>query len=139
MLISEAVSELRKSSESIDSSQPVQIPEVMSPGEGYPQGDIVLKMIEALPSSAVQVPWEHGDRQIAPGTSRGSRHCIPSRFQGYVRFFSINDGNPLSDLVITAEVPFDLVHPEHADHVGYPPGIYRVKHQQNAQRERVLD
>lgn len=126
--------------ESIDNSQPVTVPEAMSVGDMLPQGDIGLHMIAELPSAASRIgePWK-GDFQLAPGNSKGSRHMIPQRFEGVVKIYRVSDGDPLSDLAIEADGKFDLTHPEHADHIGYPPGVYRVRHQQNAQRERVLD
>ncbi len=56
-----------------------------------------------------------------------------------IRFFCIGVGDGLADLGIEVSVSFDLTHLEHADRLGYPAGVYRVRHQQNEQRERVID
>lgn len=126
--------------ECIDNGEPVHIPAAMSVGDGLPQGDIVLVKIQAIPPAAKMEKWpESGDLQLAPGDSRGSRHCIPAKYAGAVTVYSVNDGNPLSDVILEATGKFDLTHPEHADHLGYPTGVYRVHHQQTAQRTRVLD
>lgn len=146
MNTSTAIAELRTSSdECIDNGAAIKIPEAGfrladdcrgSNGEGIPQGDIMLVAIPEIPSGAVEIEAA-GDKQLAEGNSKGSRHVIPGRFA--VNLFRVNDGDDLSDLCVVAEAPFDLEHPEHADHIGYPAGWYRVRHQQNAQRERVRD
>lgn len=135
------LNELRATSEAIDNSKPIQVPSAMAPNDMLPQGDIGLLMLESLPGGCEELsdPFENGDLQLAPGNTRGSRHMIPVKFKRSIKVYLIRDGDPLSDLCIEATEPFDLTHPEHADHLGYPPGIYRVRHQQNAQRERVLD
>lgn len=139
--IAEQAQTLRaSSSECIDNDRPVQVPAAMSPGDMLPQGDIGLLMLESLPSDWQQIEWpKEGDMQLAPGTTQGSRHTIPRRFKNAVLLYRITDGDQLSDLGLLARALFDLEHPEHADHVGYPAGVYRVRHQQNAQRERVID
>ena len=141
MAITTAIQKLEASSEeSIDNGQPHAMPGAFAPGDIYWQGDVGLLMLEELPQNAVQdeARWS-ADYQLADGNSRGSRHCIPLRFESSTAVYSAETGDVLDGPVIKAEKPFDLVHPEHADHLGYPAGIYRVRHQQNAQRERVLD
>lgn len=134
-----AVKELREASdEAIDNGQPVQIPAAIAPGDMLPQGDVGLLMLSEIPHAATRLPCPDGG-QLAPGTSKGSRHCIPQEFWKSLTFYRISDGDELSDIVIEASKPFDLVHPEHADHLGYPAGVYRVRHQQNEQRQRVID
>lgn len=141
MDITTAISTLRDfSDKAIDSGQPVEISAAFAPGDMLPQGDIGLLMLGQFPGGVVPVEVdETKPLQLAPGTSRGSRHCIPARCLGSIRLYHIDDGDDLSDLVIEALGTFDLEHPEHADHIGYPAGIYRVRHQQNAARERVID
>ena len=143
--ITQHVSKLRESSsECIDNGAPVQVPEAMAPGDMLPQGDIGLLVIAEdpsdVPSNWTPIEWPAaGDMQLAPGNTKGSRHTIPRKYARHVRLFRINDGDQLSDLGIANLAPFDMEHPEHADHLGYPSRVYRVRHQQNAQRERVID
>lgn len=141
MTIAQYIDELRQSSdECIDNSEPVRVPAAFAPGDMLPQGDIGLQMLDQLPSSWREDTWPaQGDLQLAPGQSKGSRHMIARKFATHIRIFRIDDGDALSDLGIEASEPFDLTHPEHADHLGYPAGVYRVRHQQNEQRERVID
>lgn len=138
-MITEKLIELRTASdECIDNGAAVNVPAAMSPGDMLPQGDIGLLMLDSLPSGAVEIDPPQGG-QLAPGNTKGSRHCIPERFHGSLKFYRVQDGDDLSDLAIEASEPFDLEHPEHADHIGYPAGIYRVRHQQNELRQRVID
>ena len=110
----------------------------MAPGDMLAHGDLGLLMLAELPSGAVLIEKPEGG-QLAPGNSKGSRHCIPERFLDSIEFYAINDGDRLSDLILVASEPFDLTHPEHADHLGYPAAIYRVRHQQTAARTRIID
>lgn len=103
-------------------------------GEGFAQGDVAMVLLAAVPTGAT--PTTRPDNgQVAPGTSKGSRHLIEDVD---AKFFTVNDGNPLSDLVVSCERSFVLSHPEHAN-VTFDPGTYRVVHQQNEARERVRD
>lgn len=133
-----AINTLRKHSESIDSRDAVQVPE-MSIGDALAQGDVAIELIAKIPHGAVEVPWRHGDFQLAPGNTQGSRHTIPAKYRKTTKIFRVSDGDALSDLVIHSKAPFDVEHPEHADHIGYPTGCYRVHHEQNEQLQRVLD
>ena len=108
----------------------------MEPGMAYRQGDIGVVMLKALPDGAKKIE-NPANRQVAPGTNRGSRHCVDPA--DVVSFYTIDDGDVLSDLCVTArKAGFTLRHPEHAD-VTFPRGTYRFIHQQNERRERVLD
>lgn len=142
-MIVEEIKKLRKSShECIDNSKPIHVPEAMAPGDMLPQGDIGLLLLEftEVPASWAEFEWpKEGDMQLAPGNTKGSRHTIPRKYASCVRLFRINDGDPLSDMGLLASGTFDLEHPEHADHLGYSAGVYRVRHQQNEQRMRVVD
>jgi len=138
VMMDKEIEAMQTLTEEIDLSKAVQVPP-LEMGDIFPQGDIALTMIKSLPSKKTPVSWAGGDMQLAPGTTRGSRHCIPGKFSSDVSIYRINDGDVLSDLVLEARAPFDLTHPEHADHLGYLAGFYRVVHQQNEQRQRILD
>lgn len=131
---------LEASAESIDNGSPHQMPAAFAPGDIYWQGDIGLLMLSELPSNAVKraKPWG-GDLQLAEGNTRGSRHCIPHRFENVTHVYEAPTDSILDGSVLDVRKPIDLVHPEHGDHIGYPAGVYRVRYQQNALRERVID
>ena len=134
--ISEIGNQLRQAAaERIDCGAPQVVP-TMSPGQGFAQGDVGIIMLDALPQSARKIGAPQG-RQIAPGNTKGSRHIVDAANE--VKFFRVDDGDMLSDLALDATASgFTLRHPEHAD-VTFPSGIYRIVHQQNEKRERVLD
>lgn len=119
--------------ERIDCGEPVEVPE-MVPGYMWAQGDVGILRIEKLPSSACVIPAPPGG-QIAPGNTQGSRHCVDS---DVATIYRVSDGDPLSDLCVVATEAWWLRHPEHAD-CKFQAGTYRILHQQNEQRQRVLD
>jgi len=140
-VIESEVTKLQQSAgECIDNSLPITVPKAISVGDMIAQGDIGLLVIKELPENADPVEWLDGkDFQLAPGSNKGSRHCIPSKYRDVVKVYSVPNNDPLSNLIVEATGQFDLVHPEHADHLGYPAQLYRVRHQQNEQFERVRD
>ena len=134
--VSEIGNKLRSSAdERIDCGAPQTVP-TMSPGQGFAQGDVGIIMLSAVPNCAEAISPPEG-RQVAPGNTKGSRHIVADTDK--VKFFRVEDGDVLSDLALDAhDSGFTLLHPEHAD-VTFPKGIYRIVHQQNEQRQRVLD
>lgn len=120
--------------ERIDCNQPVTVPE-MQPEQCWAQGDIGVVRLDRLPDDAKKIHRPAGG-QVAPGTTQGSRHCIPE--DAPVTYYQVSDGDPLSDLCLVADGPWTLTHPEHA-HCTFEAGTYRLIHQQNEQRQRVID
>ncbi len=78
-----------------------------------------------------------GDRQLARGTTKGSRHVV----HGDVEVFEPATDDPLTGPVVRAAQRFELRHPEHAD-FSLPGGTYQVTYQRDwaaEQRRPVLD
>lgn len=140
-MITSHIEELRRSShERIDCSQPHTMPE-FEVGDIYWQGDIGLLRIDHLPENAKlrEGAW-NGDLQLAEGNTRGSRHCIPHEYESTTEVYDAPTSDILDGPVLRFGVPTPMTHPEHADHIGYQAGsFFRVRHQQNAARERVID
>lgn len=90
------------------------------------QGDIALVRISK--DSSVGNPIT--ERQLAPGTTQGSRHIV----EGKVKLFAPATGDPLSGPVIDAPGRFTVTHPEHAD-ISLPAGRYGVFYQRDLQKE----
>lgn len=137
--IREFGNELRTAAEAaerIDSSQPVTLDE-LAPGRAFAQGDVAILALAKRPTGWREIEMPPNG-QIAPGNTKGARHCLATESQAVVKIYRIDDGDRLSDLGIVAKAPWTLEHPEHA-WVTFPAGVYRVLHQQNEQRERVLD
>ena len=135
--INTAGNALRQSAaEKIDNGAPVIVPELQV-GYMWAQGDVGVLRIDSLPREAHKEPMPPTG-QIAPGNTKGSRHCIAQEHQGHVEFYRVNDRDALSDVCLKALKPWRLEHPEHAD-CTFEAGTYRILHQQNEQMERVRD
>jgi len=89
------------------------------------QGDIYLWKLAGLPEDAIEVePY----RQLAPGATRGSRHCLDA-LTG-VRMFHRRTPGPLDGPILWLSVPRTLTHPTHGDIVGLPAGaILKITYQ----------
>lgn len=128
--VKQAGDRLRRAAKKADGA-PVRAPQ-MEPGQMFCQGDIGILRIAELPKGARKIDRPK-DGQVAPGTSRGSRHCVVGEGAFY-RF----PGDALSDLCFESATEWTMTHPEHA-HVTCEPGLYQMVHQQNEQRQRVVD
>ena len=92
------------------------------------QGDICVQRISAHTKAK---PTD--DRQLAPGTTKGSRHIVV----GDVTIYPPIGNDPLTGPTIHAPERFTVTHPEHAD-VSLPSGDYAVTYQRDyAQEERA--
>jgi len=137
MTIQTANETLRASAlESIDNGAHVDVP-AMQPGMCWAQGDVGVLCLAELPRGAGPMDWPAGGK-VAPGTTKGSRHIVPDEFRAVVSFHRVSDGDPLSDIAVVADSPWTLTHPEHGD-CTFQAGTYRLVHQQNELRERVMD
>ncbi|MFN3962515.1 MAG: hypothetical protein ACK4NQ_06020 [Fimbriimonadaceae bacterium] len=97
-------------------------------GEFARQGDIYIVAIDAVPAGCK--PSEN--RQLAPGTTQGSRHIAEGAVEIYHRtdhgrivMAKNRKGGHAIGPVIVAKDFFTVTHPEHA-HVSLPPGVYQV-------------
>ena len=98
--------------------------ETCSPGDMWAQGDVGILCIESVPAGATLI--EKPSRQLAPGTTQGSRHCIAD--MATVRLYRVADANPLDGPVIDAPHGVTVEHPEHGD-ISLPSGVYAVIYQ----------
>jgi hypothetical protein len=90
-----------------------------------PQGDINILRLAAVPEGMVQVEKQ---AQLAPGTSRGSRHCIKAEDLKHCTFYAFLDANPLEGPVIVMDDTTTIEHPEHRDYV-FPAGVVAIGYQ----------
>lgn len=109
------------------------------------QGDINitrLQSLEDLPKYKEVKPFS----QLAPGTSKGSRHCIDldtcfnSNGELTAKFYNLITPNPIQGPVFENTQETLITHPEHGDQV-LPPGLYFVSYQtQHAEElKRIQD
>lgn len=106
-------------------------------GQYLPQGDINILRLSSVPKEMVQIEPQ---AQLAPGTSRGSRHCIREEDLKHCTFYAFLDANPLEGPVIVFDDPVTIEHPEHRNYV-WPAGIVAIGYQRRLANEikRVQD
>jgi hypothetical protein len=99
----------------------------VDPEIGIPvaQGDINLWLLPELPANVIEAA---PDRQLAPGTTRGSRHCIKQFDMQHVKFYRLPKPNPLQGGIMVFEQETTIEHPEHGDQI-WPTGIVAVTYQ----------
>lgn len=97
-------------------------------GEWSRQGDIYLVKIKEVPAGCKPSPT----RQLAPGTTQGSRHIAEGDCdvlvhpqQGRINWTPCSKGGNATGPVIVARGFFTNTHPEHA-HISLPAGVYQV-------------
>lgn len=102
----------------------------MKPGEYARQGDVYVTRLNELPE--LGKPYE--GRQLAPGTSKGSRHVVALSVDADL--FDVVQPGPLDGPIIDAKSRLLIEHPEHG-HLDLPPGVYAVTYQRDYARERA--
>lgn len=101
--------------QSADDSTKYITPEI---GKYAAQGDVNFIFLPKVPKGAVKA---EPISQLAPGNTRGSRHCIRLTDMKHVQFFKLRHPNPLQGLILVFNKETTIEHPEHGDHV-YPAG-----------------
>jgi hypothetical protein len=101
----------------------------MSQGDAYAQGDVLIVYVaDELPSN-----WKEDIRQLkqlAPGTSQGSRHIA----EGPVTIYENRTRDELIGPRLFATGEWTLTHPEHGDRT-FGPGAYEVRYQRRISEE----
>lgn len=99
----------------------------VNPTIGIPvaQGDINLWLLPNLPDNAIEAD---PNCQLAPGTTRGSRHCIAQSDMPHVKFYRLTDPNPLQGGIMVFDREVTIEHPEHGNQI-WPAGIIAVTYQ----------
>lgn len=137
MTAEKAIGEIQESAEKIKSDAPQRFSEAASVGDTHRQGDIYITMLEGVPKGAKSIP---NRRQLAEGSTQGSRHCIDS-FDG-VTMFEKKDKTQFDGPILMLEQERTIEHPEHGN-VTLPPGCYGVTYQRDLDAEererRVAD
>lgn len=131
------------------SSQEVRIVKKILPGQAIRQGDIY--MICVNPKGETVIPatkftnellidtrnykTKTKNRQLAPGTSKGSRHIITSVAEIFE--YTNTRWDILGGPLVVSDVEIVLAHPEHA-HYRLPAGTYAVRFQRNYAKDQIL-
>lgn len=132
----ETLKKIQASVESIKSDETQRFPEAASNGDCFRQGDIYLEFRDSLPDDLSKS--KHVELQLAPGTTKGSRHCLDSA--DGVTMYAVKNGDALQGPVIQTTKERTVTHPEHGN-VILPPGIYNITYQRAYAEElrRVAD
>lgn len=94
-------------------------------GQYIPQGDINIFRLPEVPESAIPAELS---AQLAPGTTRGSRHCIKSEDLSKCEFFRLSNPNALQGPIIIFREPVTIEHPEHGDQL-WPAAVVAITYQ----------
>lgn len=131
----ETLNEIRRSVESIKSGHTQRFSVAASDGDCFRQGDIYVTFRESIPDGC-----ERSDAvsQLAPGTTKGSRHILDS-LDG-IDLYAKKNPNALDGPVLKTSKERTITHPEHGD-VVIPPGVYEITYQRAMAKElkRVAD
>lgn len=127
--------EIKKDAET-NSPEDVRIIDKIEIDQYIRQGDLYLVAIKKPKGEFLSVTTkEITDHQLAPGTTKGSRHILGTDFVGKV----VDNPNKQSELdgpIVHALKPFTLTHPKHA-HFKMPTGSYRVVYQRDFLQEEI--
>lgn len=106
---------------------------VIEPVVGVPvaQGDINLWLLPKLPEEVIEAS---PDPQLAPGTTRGSRHCVRQADMDHVKFYRLINPNPLQGPILVFENETTIEHPEHGDQL-WPAGVIAITYQRRHAEE----
>src|SRR6185295_16972374 len=102
--IARQISAIRKSAERMDAAAPARIG-AASAGDVVRQGDLYLVCLSGVPAGS-----SIADRQLAPGTTQGSRHIAVGDCE-ILRCAGSQIAVEVNRLVQVAEVPEQLVGP----------------------------
>lgn len=140
-MVQETIARLTADAEQIRNTDPVDL-STMEQGDEHRQGDLrIVRLsdgftkLQAAELARIAKP----DRQLAPGTTQGSRHELAS-LDG-ITMFRMKHGTALDGPLLHAEQPFSILHPEHGDCVNLPAGDYAFPGQRAYAEElrRVAD
>lgn len=102
------------------------------------QGDVGVWRIEKLPKYAEEI--KNPNAQLAPGTSKGSRHIVKSSDMNHITFYRNKDRTVLEGDILDCKKAVEITHPEHGN-VTVPEGIYTIVYQRAYAEEfrRIAD
>lgn len=131
--VTQVFEKIKETAESIKSDEPQRFSEAANHLDFRRQGDIYIYFIDNIPKQFTKCEFE---AQLAPGTTKGSRHILSDE----VAMFKNPNADVLTGPAFTNKSEVTIEHPEHGD-VILPPGNYMVTYQRAFAEElrRVLD
>ena len=124
MTANKAFNAIQKRAEEIKNDDPQRMSEAAQPGDYWPQGDVNIWPLSAVPDGCVVE--EKPSAQLAPGTTQGSRHIIDS-LEG-VTVYRLSNPTELDGPILDLATERTITHPEHGNLI-LPPGVYGVTYQ----------
>lgn len=97
-------------------------------GQHVRQGDLYVIRIKDCPTKG-----EISDRQLAPGSTQGSRHVA----EGDVTIYRVESRDVAIGPIVFASAQWRLAHPEHA-HMVLPAGTYQIRYQVDEHAQQVV-
>ena len=116
--------------EKIKSDERQQFPAAASVGDFVRQGDVYITLLGGIPKGSTVE--KQPSRQLAPGNTQGSRHCLSS-LSG-VEVYRLKDATPYDGPVLDVSKPVTITHPEHGDW-SLPCGVYGISYQRTEDSE----
>lgn len=92
------------------------------------QGDVNITRFKSLDEFPELVETKLPGYQLAPGTSKGSRHILDASTVKNAKFYKLKQANVIQGPVWVNEEETLLTHPEHGNQI-FEPGIYFVTYQ----------
>jgi len=116
-----------------------QRPVLIANGAPSAQGDINIWKVDSL-EDLPKVNESKPFFQLAPGNTRGSRHCLDADSVKNAKFYTLQNPTVLQGGVWVNEEDTLVTHPEHGDQV-LDPGTYFVTYQRQHAEElrRIAD
>ncbi len=135
MTATNVLKEVQSTAEKIRNDATQHFPEAASVGDCVRQGDIYITLIQSVPDDAKPIKCAG---QLAPGNTKGSRHCLDS--SAGVKMYELAHARPLDGPVLELSQVRTVTHPEHGDWV-LPCGVYQIEYQRDLADEerRVAD
>lgn len=141
----QAIETIEKHAEAIRSGDgPVRpgeahtVSEAVTIDDEHPQGDLYVRRIESIPPGYARVDaLAEPDRQLVPGQTQGSRHCLDS-LDGVALHRPHRWGPGYEGLlgpIVELTEPRTITHPKHGD-LHLPVGIWQCGYQRSAVAER---
>jgi len=126
----ESVRQVEQVAESIKSDATQRFPEAASLNDAVRQGDLYITLIANVPLAAKLV--KKPSKQLAPGNTQGSRHCISNMRN--VRVFANPQPSAYDGPILEVKKEVTIEHPEHGDWV-LNPGCYAISYQRTEDSE----
>lgn len=112
-----------QSAEVIINDESQRFPEAACDGDGVRQGDVYIWKRDKLPKNVKPTKCV---LQLAPGATKGSRHCLDGA-EG-VSMFAVDDADALQGPWLKLDCERTVTHPEHGDWM-LPAGVYEISYQ----------